>query len=170
MIRCAAALLLCSLLLPAAEVISFPSKTLTLRGVLYRPEGTGPFPAIVYNHGSAIDNSADSDALGPLFASHGWVFFMPSRRGQGLSTSAGPYIRDEIAESFKRGGISAAATDAVRNICFSLPSTRIAKQFDRTLLVAARTNLEVHALLRLQMSQDTKQVFRRGVAVWSIWR
>jgi carboxymethylenebutenolidase len=114
MMRRTAALLLCPLLSHAAEVISFPSKALTLRGVLYKPQGKGPFPAIVYNHGSAIDNSAASDALGPLFASRGWVFFMPSRRGQGLSASAGPYIRDEIAESFKRGGISAAATTMIQ--------------------------------------------------------
>jgi carboxymethylenebutenolidase len=114
MTRCTAALLLFPLLLPAAEVISFPGDVLTLRGVLYKPQGTGPFPAIVYNHGSAKDSSAASDALGPLFASRGWVFFMPSRRGQGLSASAGPYIRDEIAESFNNGAISAAATTMIR--------------------------------------------------------
>src|SRR5579872_1810680 len=114
MIKCIVALLSFSLLLPGAEVISFPSKTLTLRGVLYKPTGKGPFPAIVYNHGSAIDNSAASDALGPLFASRGWVFFMPHRRGQGLSASSGPYIRDEIAKAFKGSGISAAAATMVR--------------------------------------------------------
>jgi dipeptidyl aminopeptidase/acylaminoacyl peptidase len=114
MIRRIAALLLFSLLLPAAEVISFPSQALTLRGVLYKPQGTGPFPAIVYNHGSAMDSSAASDALGPLFANRGWVFFMPHRRGQGLSASAGPYIRDEIAQASKSGGISAAATTMIR--------------------------------------------------------
>jgi hypothetical protein len=30
------------------------------------------------------------EALDPVFASHGWVFFGPYRRGQGLSASAGP--------------------------------------------------------------------------------
>src|ERR1035438_8703496 len=114
MIRRTATLLLFALLLSAAEVVSFPSKALTLRGVLYKPQGPGPFPAIVYNHGSAIDNKVASDALGPLFASRGWVFFMPHRRGQGLSASAGPYIRDEMAEAFKSGGISAVATTMIR--------------------------------------------------------
>jgi hypothetical protein len=41
------------------------------------------------------------DALGPVFASHGWVFFGPYRRGQGLSASAGPYIGDQIAAAEK---------------------------------------------------------------------
>src|SRR5438552_14695728 len=54
------------------------------------------------------------DALGPVFASHGWVFFGPYRRGQGLSVSAGPYIGDQIAAAEKNGGISAAATAMVR--------------------------------------------------------
>jgi len=31
-----------------------------------------------------------------LFASHGWVFFAPYRRGQGLSARAGTFIGDEI--------------------------------------------------------------------------
>jgi len=39
---------------------------------------------------------------------------MPYRRGQWLSASSGPYIRDEIAKAFKGGGISAAAATMVR--------------------------------------------------------
>ena len=54
------------------------------------------------------------DALGPVFASHGWVFFGPYRRGQGLSASAGPYIGDQIEAADKKGGISAAAETMVR--------------------------------------------------------
>jgi dipeptidyl aminopeptidase/acylaminoacyl peptidase len=54
------------------------------------------------------------DALGPAFASRGWVFFGPYRRGQGLSESAGPYIGDEIAKAKKTGGIPAAAETMVR--------------------------------------------------------
>ena len=33
--------------------MSFRSGDLTLRGVLYKPNGKGPFPAVLYNHGSA---------------------------------------------------------------------------------------------------------------------
>jgi carboxymethylenebutenolidase len=54
------------------------------------------------------------DALGPAFASHGWVFFGPYRRGQGLSASAGPYIGDQIAAAEKNGGISTGAAAMVR--------------------------------------------------------
>ena len=112
MVRMALTLLL--LALPASEIVAFHSGNLTLRVVLYRPEGTGPFPAVVYNHGSAMDSSAAIDALGPVFAARGWVFFAPSRRGQGLSAGAGPYIMDQINAAIARGGIGEGASTLIR--------------------------------------------------------
>jgi carboxymethylenebutenolidase len=109
-------LLASALLLSAADIVTFPSGDLTLQGVLYRPDGNGPFPAILYNHGSAagmLSNQA-FDALGPVFTRHGWVFFGPYRRGQGLSASAGPFIGDEIAPAEKKGGIAGGAQRMVQ--------------------------------------------------------
>lgn len=108
--------LLLPLLLSSAELVSFPSGNLTLHGVLYKPEGTGPFPAVVYNHGSApgMLSSEAFEVLGPVFASRGWVFFGPYRRGQGLSASAGPFIGDQIAAAQKKGGVRAGAAAMVR--------------------------------------------------------
>jgi len=110
------ALLLLPSVLAVAETVTFPSGEITLYGVLYKPEGTGPFPAVIYNHGSApgMMSKEAFAALGPVFASHGWVFFGPYRRGQGLSASAGPYIGDQIAAAEKAGGVSAAAATMVR--------------------------------------------------------
>jgi dienelactone hydrolase len=109
-------LLLLLLVLPVAKTVAFPSGEITLHGVLYKPEGTGPFPAVIYNHGSAPGMMSQQAfaALGPVFARNGWVFFGPYRRGQGLSASAGPYIGDQIAAAEKAGGISAAAATMVR--------------------------------------------------------
>lgn len=109
-------LLLLPLVLSAADVVTFPSGDITLHGLLYKPEGAGPFPAVVYNHGSAggMLSKEAFEALGPVFASHGWVFFGPYRRGQGLSASAGPYIGDQIAQAVKKGGVSAGAATMVR--------------------------------------------------------
>src|SRR5438477_5624244 len=100
----------------ATDQVVFRSGELTLYGELYKPDGAGPFPAVVYNHGSArgMLSKEAFDALGPVFASHGWVFFGPYRRGQGLSASAGPYIGDQIAAAEKAGGLSAAAATMVR--------------------------------------------------------
>jgi dienelactone hydrolase len=109
-------LILAPPLLATGDVVTFPSGGLSLQGVVFKPEGPGPFPAVVYNHGSAPGMlSKDAfEALGPVFATHGWVFFGPYRRGQGLSASAGPYIGDQIAAAEKKGGVFAGAATMVR--------------------------------------------------------
>lgn len=101
---------------PATGVVTFPSGNLTLHGILYKPAGKGPFPAVLYNHGSAPGMLSQEafDQLGPLFSKQGWVFFAPWRRGQGLSSDAGPYIEDEIRAVWKKDGVNAAVTTMVR--------------------------------------------------------
>jgi carboxymethylenebutenolidase len=100
----------------SSEIVPFPSGNLTLKGVLFKPEGAGPFPAVVYNHGSAAGMLSQEafDALGPVFVRHRWVFFGPYRRGQGLSAQAGPYIGDEIDKAKRQGGVPAGAATMVR--------------------------------------------------------
>ncbi|MGD1029013.1 alpha/beta hydrolase family protein [Candidatus Binatus soli] len=100
----------------ASETVSFKSGGLVLHGLLYRPAGAGPFPVVLYNHGSApgMLNNVAFEALGPMFVAHGWAFFAPYRRGQGLSSDAGPYIGDEIAAARSRGGEAQAADTMVR--------------------------------------------------------
>src|SRR5437867_12256000 len=89
----------------APETVTFQSGTITLHGLLYKPAGTGPFPAVLYNHGSApgmLSNEA-FEAIAPVYVGRGWVFFARYRRGQGLSASAGEYIETEIASARRDG-------------------------------------------------------------------
>ena len=83
---------------------------------MYKPDGPGPFPAVLYNHGSApgLVNNQAFDTIAPAFVERGWVFFAPYRRGQGLSAGAGPYIMDEISSARGRGGAAAAAETMTR--------------------------------------------------------
>ena len=87
--------------------MSFSNGDLTLGGVLYKPEGNGPFPTFLFNHGSAPGRLNDQafEEIGPLFRDRGWVFFAPYRRGQGMSVSAGLYIGDEITGAQKRNAL-----------------------------------------------------------------
>ena len=96
------------------QVVTFPSGSLRLHGIVFRPEGKGPFPAVVYNHGSYKDPTEAIEILGPVFASRGWVLFAPYRRGQGLSAAEGPFIGDEIAAARKTGGPPAASTKMIQ--------------------------------------------------------
>src|ERR1051325_2042104 len=78
-----------------AILVSFPSHGLTLRGWLYKPEGNGPFPAIIWNHGSEKNPTAHPE-LGLFYTRHGYALFLPVRHGH--NPSPGNYIQDAIAE------------------------------------------------------------------------
>jgi dienelactone hydrolase len=66
------------------ELVSFPSGNLTLRGFLTRPDGRGPFPAVSWNHGSER-HPGSRTSLAEFYASSGFVFLEPHRRGHGES-------------------------------------------------------------------------------------
>ena len=73
------------------KFVTFSSGALTLGGFLYRPPGAGPFPAIVFNHGSEqFPGTKEGQAM--FYVEHGFVLFVPHRRGQGRSKDAGAYI------------------------------------------------------------------------------
>ena len=102
--------------LPAAEVVAFPSGDKQLHGLLYKPPGSGPFPAVLFNHGSASGmlNNQAFELIAPLFTRRGWAFFAPYRRGQGLSADAGQYIGNEISAAKEKGGLQLGAETMVR--------------------------------------------------------
>lgn len=81
-----------------AEVVHYQSGDRRLPGYLYRPSGNGPFPAVMWNHGSEKEPRAQPE-LARFYTQHGFVFFAPIRHGHG--NTDGPYIVDlqkEIAE------------------------------------------------------------------------
>jgi carboxymethylenebutenolidase len=69
--------------------VSFPSGDSTLRGYVHGPEGAGPFPAIIWNHGSERLPGSCAD-LGSFYTSAGYVFFVPHRHGHGQSPGEYP--------------------------------------------------------------------------------
>ncbi len=75
------------------ELIEFRSGDLDLKGFIWKPPGAGPFPAILWNHGSE-KNPGAVDSVAAFFVTRGYVFFVPHRRGQGRSP--GPYIMDQL--------------------------------------------------------------------------
>lgn len=81
------------------ELLEFKSGTLELKGFVWKPLGEGPFPALLWNHGSEKRPGAVK-TVAPYFVSRGYVFFVPHRRGQGRSP--GPYIMDELNQAGSR--------------------------------------------------------------------
>ena len=78
------------------ERVTFQSGNLTLVGFLFKPNKPGPFPALVWNHGSERDPSSapQFDAVAAVFAPAGYVVFAPVRRGH--ADSEGPYIQNQL--------------------------------------------------------------------------
>src|SRR5262245_15990115 len=63
--------------------VTFKSGALTLVGYLSKPEGPGPFPAVLWNHGSEQNpgGGPQFNAVASIFVPAGYVVFAPMRRG-----------------------------------------------------------------------------------------
>jgi dienelactone hydrolase len=86
---------------PAAQPVAFPAADgVQLHGFLYVPKGAGPFPAVLWNHGSE-KWPGWQPGLAAFYTANGFAFFIPHRRGQGRSSDAGPYIGDRQPSRFQ---------------------------------------------------------------------
>jgi dienelactone hydrolase len=61
----------------------FTNGPLVLEGFLFKPAGNGPFPAVIWNHGSERypGASKEFDGIADIFVPRGYVVFAPERRG-----------------------------------------------------------------------------------------
>jgi len=80
------------------KIVVVQNGSATLHAMLWRPQGRGPFPAILLNHGSGRSHEElerlgpyerNAEKLGPVFARHGYVFLYLFRRGVGPSADLG---------------------------------------------------------------------------------
>jgi len=92
----------------APERITVASGSKMLRGLIWRPAGGGPFPAILFNHGSYLSKEPMSpdtpEKLGPLFVRHGYEFLFYFRQGIGLSADQGVADGDLMTRAFAEHG------------------------------------------------------------------
>lgn len=98
-----------------------------LEVVLFKPEGEGPFPLIVFNHGSTgrgtsperFTRTSWNFGLAEFFLDQGWMIAFPQRRGRGRSDGlydegfaplrANGYSRAILMGGNSRGGILSVA-------------------------------------------------------------
>src|SRR5882757_6807160 len=95
------------------ETVVVHSGSATLHAMIWRPQGRGPFPAILLNHGSGRTPEdlrrlgryeQNAATLGPVFARHGYVFLYLFRRGVAVSGDQGPHAVGPMnSESGARG-------------------------------------------------------------------
>ena len=115
-------LLLMSLIAVGAESQTFDepdtvvvrSGALQLRALLSRPNGKGPFPAVLFNHGRGLTPQTAGRVegitkLAHVFANHGYVFLALFRRGEDLSADQGVFIGNLLERERVAHGDEAAA-------------------------------------------------------------
>ncbi len=91
--------------IPAGDDGSIPLQT-----TIYKPEGPGPFPMVVFNHGKIHGDPRTQARSDPVsfareFVRRGYVVVAPNR--QGFAQSGGTYVQDGC--DVERNGISQAA-------------------------------------------------------------
>ena len=95
------------------ETVTVHNGSVTLHAMLWRPQGRGPFPAILLNHGSGRSREElerlgpyerNAEKLGPVFARHGYVFLYLFRRGVGPSADQGANAVDLMNTEFAAHG------------------------------------------------------------------
>lgn len=87
--------------------VTYANGALALVGYLYKPAGPGPFPTLVWNHGSEQNpgGGPQFDSVAAIFVPAGYAVLAPLRRGHG--DSQGDYIQDRIEASFRESGATA---------------------------------------------------------------
>ena len=84
---------------PEHEAVFYPSGKLQIEAYVYRPEGPGPFPVVIYNHGSRAGRERTEmpfTYVGKMLAASGYLVLVPERRGYGKSE--GVPFSEEIGE------------------------------------------------------------------------
>lgn len=68
--------------------VFYPSGSLRIQAYLYKPDGDGPFPVVIYNHGSRDGRERASvpfQYVGKMLTRAGYLVLVPERRGYGKS-------------------------------------------------------------------------------------
>jgi len=109
------------------ETVVVPSGKLRLKAFLWKPSGPGPFPAVLFCHGSGgadaehtagLPITKAAEKLAPLFLKHGYAFLYVFRRGQGLSANQGPFMQEILRQEE-----AAKGKEARQHLQFMLATT-----------------------------------------------
>jgi dienelactone hydrolase len=129
------------------ETAVVPSGKLRLKAFFWKPTGSGPFPAVLFNHGSGgpdADHTAGmpmteaAEKLAPLFLKHGYALLYLFRRGQGPSADQGLFMQDVLRREEVNNGANArqhlqlllATTDHLDDVRAALSFLKTAPEVD----------------------------------------
>ena len=105
------------------ETVVVHNGPVALHAMVWRPQGSGPFPAILLNHGSGRSREQlerlgpyerNAETLGPVFSRHGYVFLYLFRHGVGTSSDQGANAFDLMNKESAEHGQEARNTLQLR--------------------------------------------------------
>jgi carboxymethylenebutenolidase len=134
------------------DTLRFDSGNLHLKGLLWKPAGKGPFPAVLFNHGSEASSLRYMGKLADVFTAQGYAFFAPFRRGQSLSRGQGSYILDQLDSATTAGG----------------PDARVAVLIQLHEREQLADQLAGLACLKRQVGIDTNRIVVSGISFGGI--
>jgi dienelactone hydrolase len=93
----------------ATVPVTIDGETVKLATLTYKPAGDGPFPTLIFHHGSG--SFRDPKAVAEWFVARGWAVIAPARRGRGGSEGS-----DEEWLVCNEASAARAADRALRDI------------------------------------------------------
>jgi len=129
--------------LPLNEVF-YSSGPLRIQAYLYRPPGNGPFPLVIYNHGSRENRERESrpfSYVGRIFLQSGYAVLVPERRGYGGSD--GLTFSEEMRQSIGRHGVANESPQVVSRLQGESDDVLSALDFIKTLPFVDQSRLGV---------------------------
>ena len=167
------------------ETVVVPSGKLRLKAFLWKPNGPGPFPTVLFNHGSGgadADHTAGlsmteaAEKLAPLFLKHGYAFLYLCRRGQGLSGDQGPFMQDILQREETARGKEArqhlqfilATTDQLDDVIAALAFLKSAPAIDaKRIAIAGHSFGGQLTLLAIERDNSVRAVVTFAAAAGS---
>jgi dienelactone hydrolase len=154
--------------------VAIDSTAVRLNTVTYKPPGDGPFPTLIFHHGSGkFEHPYDPRTLAQWFVARGWAVIAPSRRGRGGSEGL-----DEEGAQCDEAAALAGADQALHDIEAATPAL-IAQPFvDRSRIAVGGQSRggilsvawsgqhpEVRAVINFVGGWKDTRLCRQGVAI-----
>lgn len=120
---------------------------ISLEVVFYRPPGPGPYPTVIFHHGSTGngDDPAQfritytSETVARYFAERGWMVVFPQRRGRGQSDGIYDegFTPDRARYSCRQGPALAGLERALQDVDVAVDLLRTRPEVEQARLLAA---------------------------------